>query len=197
MGMMNASELKVKLDQAQEKVEKRLQTIQKLCKKLNVNYDDLIKAYSNVEDFKTRDYLPSKVAREIVGQFVQHIENTYDENGYTRLTTNDASFAYKENAEGIFDMQVSVDGKDVEVTEEVLESFKDKEMMKEFLETFVTKGKENIISLFSVSQVLNIFYCNIFLILVGLMYEFACYLLLKQVLVGIILNLAFCCYSLV
>ena len=72
-------------------------------------------------------------------------------NGYTRLTTNDASFAYKENAEGIFDMQVSVDGKDVEVTEEVLESFKDKEMMKEFLETFVTKGKENIISLFSVS----------------------------------------------
>lgn len=72
-------------------------------------------------------------------------------NGYTRLTTNDASFAYKENADGIFDMQVSVDGKDVEVTDEVLESFKDKEIMEEFLKTFATKGKENIVSLFSIS----------------------------------------------
>lgn len=110
MGMMNASDLKVKLDQAQEKVEKRLQTIQKLCKKLNVNYEDLIKAYSNVEDFKTRDYLPSKVAREIVGQFVQPIENTYDENGYTRLTSDDYDFNSKvsqleDNLPKLFDLR--------------------------------------------------------------------------------------------
>lgn len=95
MGIMNASDLKVKLDQAQEKVEKRLQTIQKLCKKLNVNYDDLIKAYVEVEDFKTKDYLPSKVAKEIVGKFVQLIPNTYDENGYTRLTDDDYEFNSK------------------------------------------------------------------------------------------------------
>ena len=95
MGMMNASDLKDKLDQAQEKVEKRLLTIQKLCKKLNVNYDDLIKAYSEVEDFKTKDYLPSKVAREIVNQFVQPKEKGYDENGISTMTSDDYDFNSK------------------------------------------------------------------------------------------------------
>ena len=110
MGLMTSNDLKVKLEQAQEKVEKRLQTIQKLCKKLNVNYEDLIKAYSNVEDFKTRDYLPSRIAKEIVGQFVQPIENTYDENGHTRLTDDDYDFNSKvsqleDNLPKLFDLR--------------------------------------------------------------------------------------------
>ena len=110
MGLMTSNELKAKLEQAQEKVEKRLQTIQKLCKKLNVNYDDLIKAYTQVEDFKTRDYLPNKVAREIVGQFVKPIENTYDENGISRLTSDDYDFNSKvsqleDNLPKLFDLR--------------------------------------------------------------------------------------------
>ena len=71
--------------------------------------------------------------------------------GFTRLKTCDTSFSYKENADGIFDMRVAVDGKEVDVTEDVLATFKNKSFMESFLKEFATKGKENITSLFSVS----------------------------------------------
>ena len=110
MGLMTSNDLKVKLEQAKEKVEKRLQTIQKLCKKLNVNYEELIKAYLDVEDFKTKDYLPGKVARDIVGQFVQHIENSYDADGYSVLTSDDYDFnsrvsQLEDNLPKLFDLR--------------------------------------------------------------------------------------------
>ena len=74
-----------------------------------------------------------------------------DNFGFTRLASKDATFSYKENADGVFDMQVSVDGKRVDVADDVLESFQDKSFMESFLKEFATKGKENIMSLFSVS----------------------------------------------
>ena len=72
-----------------------------------------------------------------------------DNFGFTRLASKDATFSYKENSDGVFDMQVSVDGKRVDITEDILETFKDKSFMEDFLREFATKGKENIMSLFS------------------------------------------------
>lgn len=110
MGIMTSNDLKVKLEQAQEKVEKRLQTIQKLCKKLNVNYEELIKAYSNVEDLKNMEYFSSKTAREIVGQFVKAKERTWDENGNCNLTVDDYDFnsrvsQLEDNLPKLFDLR--------------------------------------------------------------------------------------------
>ena len=68
---------------------------------------------------------------------------------FARLASKDATFSYKKNADGIFDMQVAVDGKNLDVTDKVLEKFKDESFMEDFLREFATKGKENIMSLFS------------------------------------------------
>ena len=40
---MTSNELLIKLNDAKEREEKRLNTINKLCKKLNINYDNLLK----------------------------------------------------------------------------------------------------------------------------------------------------------
>jgi len=68
--------------------------------------------------------------------------------GYTKLVTKDSSFAYKQNSEGVYDMEVFVDGEKIDVTDDVLASFKDEEFLDGFLKDFATKGKENILSLF-------------------------------------------------
>lgn len=75
MGLMTSNELKQKLDAANEKVEKRLLTIQKICKKLNINYDSLMSGYNEVVSTLKSDYLPSKTAKDIIsGLGIEHKE---------------------------------------------------------------------------------------------------------------------------
>lgn len=68
-------ELEVKLMDANERVEKRFNTLSKLCKRLNVNNDDLIEAYDGFigTDFKL-EYLRHKDAREIVSKVAKNID---------------------------------------------------------------------------------------------------------------------------
>lgn len=72
---MTSQELKTKLDAANEKVEKRLNTISKLCKKLSVNKEDLLVEYQKAP---RGDYgLRTKDAQVVVSMFTELGE--YDE----------------------------------------------------------------------------------------------------------------------
>lgn len=100
---MTALELKDKLTASQEKVDKRLNTISKLCKKLNVNKEDLLKAYR--EKATGSSYLRMNDAKNIVAQFVNYKEepNKWDEeiynfnNNVTQLVENLAKLKEVEN----------------------------------------------------------------------------------------------------
>lgn len=72
---MTSQELKTKLDAAQEKVEKRLVTISKLCKKLNINQDTLLAEYQKAP--RGEYGLRTKDARDVVYAFT-----VLDEEGY-------------------------------------------------------------------------------------------------------------------
>ena len=88
---MTTNELQTKLNDANERVEKRLTTLKKLCKKLNVNSDDLLEEYDRVigNEFKN-EFLRSVDAKSIIEKFVQQkperdeqgkwIEENYDFN---------------------------------------------------------------------------------------------------------------------
>lgn len=75
-----------------------------------------------------------------------------DVSNFTRLTTKDVLFSYKENADGIFDMVVKVDGKDVEVSDKVLEKFKNEASTDKFFKEFAANGKEKILSFLGVPK---------------------------------------------
>lgn len=69
---MTQQELKAKLDASIEKLEARKNTIAKLCGKLNVNYDALMKAYDEKRNALSKgEYFKSIYAKEIVDKFVE------------------------------------------------------------------------------------------------------------------------------
>lgn len=68
---MTSKELQQKLNDAQERVEKRKGTISKVCKKLGINEKDVLDIYyDGVKDYSAY-YLPSKIAVEMVAKVVQ------------------------------------------------------------------------------------------------------------------------------
>lgn len=75
---MTSQELEQKLNQANEKVEKRVNTINKLCKALKVDVTTLLNEYSKTN--KNASYLPSREAKEIVAKVVSRKPDR-DENG--------------------------------------------------------------------------------------------------------------------
>lgn len=78
---MNVQELQDKYNASKEKVEKRLNTLGKVCKKLSVNKEQLLnKYYEVIKEQDIKEYMPSKLAKEIVSNFVTRKEER-DENG--------------------------------------------------------------------------------------------------------------------
>lgn len=78
---MTVEELEQKVNASQEKVQKRLNTISKYCKKLNISYDELLNDYN---DKKPSSY---KGAKELVNKYVQEKETRtadgkYDNDAY-------------------------------------------------------------------------------------------------------------------
>lgn len=83
---MTVQELQTKLDAANEKVAKRLTTIEKLCKKLGVNYTDLINEYRK-DTASTKEFLRQKEAEQIVSKFVtekeeRNADGTFNDDNY-------------------------------------------------------------------------------------------------------------------
>lgn len=75
---MTSQELLVKLNDANERVEKRKNTIIKVCKFLNINAEDLLNEfYDSIISHNDLNYYSSKVAKEVVNQFVTEIERDY------------------------------------------------------------------------------------------------------------------------
>lgn len=70
---MTSQELKQKLDAAQEKVNKRLTTISKICKKLNINETELLSKYNENKN----NYLSHTNSKTIVLQFINYKEDNY------------------------------------------------------------------------------------------------------------------------
>ena len=68
---MTSQELKSKLEASNEQVSKRLGTMEKLCKKLNVNFEELKNEFSLIDPEFKMSYLPSRIAKEIVAKFVE------------------------------------------------------------------------------------------------------------------------------
>ena len=69
---MTSQELKDKLNAAQEKVDKRLSTISKICKKLNINENQLLSKYNENQS----SYLRHNDSKAIVLQFINYKENS-------------------------------------------------------------------------------------------------------------------------
>lgn len=69
---MTSNELKAKFEASQEKVAKRFNTIQKVCKKLGLNDTEVLLAYSEIAKETKTTYFPSRVSKEIVLSFIQH-----------------------------------------------------------------------------------------------------------------------------
>lgn len=110
MGLMTSSDLKVKLDQAQEKVNKRVDTIKKICKKLDINFDNLMVAYVEAKNNaikEKKDWLPSGYAKGVVAQFVQDKptrlpDGSWDESAYDY---NDKVSQLEDNLPKLFDVE--------------------------------------------------------------------------------------------
>ena len=74
---MTQNELKVKLDASEDKVNKRLNTISKLCAKANINKDELLAKYNDTVN-KKDNYLRNAQATTIVDNFVDTTNLEWD-----------------------------------------------------------------------------------------------------------------------
>ena len=74
---MTQNELKVKLDASEDKVNKRLNTISKLCAKANINKDELLAKYNDTVN-KKDNYLRNAQATAIVDNFVDTTNLEWD-----------------------------------------------------------------------------------------------------------------------
>ena len=99
MGVMNSNDLKVKVDAANEKVEKRLTTISKICKKLNINFNDVVNYYHQYVSNVKEDWLSHKKSEEIVGNFVKYKE--LPEDRYSDEANE--IYAYNDNVSQLID----------------------------------------------------------------------------------------------
>ena len=84
---MTSQELRQKLDASNEQVSKRLGTMEKLCKKLNINFEELKNELSLIDPEFKMGYLPSRTANEIVAKFVERkpdrdANGNWDDNAY-------------------------------------------------------------------------------------------------------------------
>ena len=111
MGLMTSSDLKVKYDQAQEKVEKRLETIRKICKKLDISFEDVMVAYAEQKNkalSEKKDWLPSKYGKEAIeGLGLVHKETrladgSWDDDAYAY---NDKLNQLEDNLPKLFDVE--------------------------------------------------------------------------------------------
>lgn len=68
---MDRAEIQARLDQAKEKVDKRITTINKLCSKLRVNSTELLNDYHRVISDSNPEYLRNATSTEIVSRYVQ------------------------------------------------------------------------------------------------------------------------------
>lgn len=102
MGLMTSSDLKVKYDQAQEKVNKRLETIRKICKKLDISFDDVMVAYveqKNKVISEKRDYMPSAYQREAIAKLgLEEKPTRLDDN-----TWIEANYDYNQKIDQLYD----------------------------------------------------------------------------------------------
>ena len=95
---MTSQELQQKLNDAQERVEKRKGTISKVCKKLGIAEKDVYDAYYSGISSNTLSYLPSKTAESIVAKIVQK-KPERDENG----NWNDESYEFNDKVSQLED----------------------------------------------------------------------------------------------
>lgn len=102
---MTSNELKAKFEASQEKVEKRVGTIAKVCKGLKVNHNDLLEEYRKVVVGKTT--LTRMDAKSIVSKFVEE-KPTRDANGNWDDDAYDFNWKVdqlRDNLDKLFDLE--------------------------------------------------------------------------------------------
>jgi len=78
---MTINELQTKLNESLERFNKRSETIKKICKKINVDYEQLENEFIIETNAELKlDYLPSKTCKEIVAKLIER-KPERDENG--------------------------------------------------------------------------------------------------------------------
>lgn len=109
---MEREELQQKVNDSTERVNKRLATIEKLCKKLNINYGDFIASYNDFAINSKNEYMRHSDASEIVSRFIskkQTVELPRDEN-FDKLYWENCDFNSKveqlsDNLPKLFDLE--------------------------------------------------------------------------------------------
>jgi tetrahydromethanopterin S-methyltransferase subunit G len=96
---MTSQELKTKLDAANEKVEKRKNTIIKICNKLGIDVDKFFNGYYEVSSNFT-NYFPSRESKEYVTSIANYKE-THDE--YGRWNADTATEKFNDNLSQLID----------------------------------------------------------------------------------------------
>lgn len=103
---MLANELQERYELAQEKVNKRLNTIDKLCKKLNIDKNLILNDYNSIKNLKD-SYFSSKTSQGIISRYLQKKEtrdfqgNWIEEN----YTWNDKVNQLEDNLPKLFDLE--------------------------------------------------------------------------------------------
>lgn len=142
---MDRVELEAKLSAANEKVDKRKNTIQKLCGKLNVNYEQLLQAYQQFTNSMTNDYLLHRQAKEIVANFVQP-KNSRDANGMYVSSAGDFNMLIdqlEDNLCKLFEVEAVAKNWEVKLNKETnREAVVQIPILVEFLDMWEDKARE-------------------------------------------------------
>lgn len=103
---MLAKELQERYELAQEKVNKRLNTIDKLCNKLNVDKNLILNDYNSIKNLRD-SYFPSKTSQEIISRYLSKKETRDSQGNWIEenYTWNDKVNQLEDNLPKLFDLE--------------------------------------------------------------------------------------------